>query len=56
MKLRTLVRLVSLFSSTCDVLEIILKDSLSSKQHDEARQCILQSFEFNFKLLLMRNI
>ncbi|XP_058783055.1 uncharacterized protein LOC131657706 [Vicia villosa] len=54
----TLLRLVSLFPSVCDVLDIILKDSLSAEQRVETRQLLntLQSFEFIFKLHLMRNI
>ncbi|XP_058726744.1 uncharacterized protein LOC131598130 [Vicia villosa] len=54
----TLLRLVSLFPSVCEVLDIILKDSLSAEQRVETRQLLntLQSFEFIFKLHLMRNI
>jgi hypothetical protein len=54
----TLLRLTSLFPSVCDVLNMIVEDSTDSKQRVEARLLLdsLQSFEFIFKLLLMRNV
>jgi hypothetical protein len=54
----TLLRLTSLFPSVCDVLNKIVEDSTDSKQRVEARLLFdsLQSFEFIFKLLLMRNV
>jgi len=54
----TLLRLASLFPSVCDVLNMILEDSSNSDHRVETRLLLnnLQSFEFIFKLLLMRNI
>ncbi|XP_024630704.1 zinc finger MYM-type protein 1-like [Medicago truncatula] len=54
----TLLRLASLFPSMCDVLNMILEDSSNSDHRVETRLLLnnLQSFEFIFKLLLMRNI
>jgi selenophosphate synthetase-related protein len=42
----------------CDVLDTIVKESSKAEQRVEARQLknTLQSFEFIFKLFLMRNI
>jgi hypothetical protein len=54
----TLLGLVSLFPSVGDVLDTIVKESSKAEQRVEARQLknTLQSFEFIFKLFLMRNI
>ncbi|PNX72121.1 zinc finger MYM-type protein 1-like [Trifolium pratense] len=54
----TLLRLVSLFPSVCDVLDTIVKEGSKAEQRVEAHllKNTLQSFEFIFKLLLMRNI
>ncbi|PIN08532.1 hypothetical protein CDL12_18893 [Handroanthus impetiginosus] len=54
----TLLRLVSMFSSVVEVLEIIEEDGMNSEQRAEAHSllCSMQYFEFIFNLHLMRKV
>ncbi|XP_057791317.1 uncharacterized protein LOC131008458 [Salvia miltiorrhiza] len=53
----TLISLITLFSSTIKVLEIIVEDGVSSEQKGEANNLLglMQSFDFVFTLHLMRS-
>ena len=55
---QTLVSLSTMFEVVTDVLEIVGKDSSNSDQRDEVKSLldIMQSFEFVFFLILLRNI
>ncbi|PIN03172.1 hypothetical protein CDL12_24311 [Handroanthus impetiginosus] len=54
----TLLKLVSMFSSIVEVLEIIEEDGMNSEQRAEAYSllCSMQFFEFIFNLYLMRKV
>ncbi|XP_020695550.1 zinc finger MYM-type protein 1-like [Dendrobium catenatum] len=54
----SLIRLITMFSSVVDVLEIILEDGISSKKRGEAFALLdsMQSFDFCFCLHLMKDI
>ena len=54
----TLLRLINMFSSVIEVLEIIVEDDSNSKQRYEATNLLesIQSFNFVFSLHLMRTI
>ena len=54
----TLVRCISMFSSICEVLEIIIDDGSNSEQKYEAKVLMnsIQSFDFVFHVHLMKTI
>ena len=54
----TLVSLITMFSSTIQVLEKIVDDGCTSEQRSEANNLLnsMQSFEFVFTLHLMKTI
>ncbi|KAL4029912.1 hypothetical protein IC575_008140 [Cucumis melo] len=54
----TLVRCISMFSSICEVLEIIIDDGSNSEQKYEAKVLmnLIQSFDFVFHVHLMKTI
>ncbi|PIN17272.1 hypothetical protein CDL12_10074 [Handroanthus impetiginosus] len=54
----TLLRLVSMFSSVVEVLEIIEEDGMNNEQRDESHSLLrsMQSFKFIFNLHLMRKV
>ena len=54
----TLIRLILMFSSIVDVLEIFVEDGISLEQIGEAYGFLdsIQSFDFAFNLYLMKNI
>ncbi|XP_057746267.1 uncharacterized protein LOC130965525 [Arachis stenosperma] len=55
---RTMLRLISLFSSVVNVLEYVEEDGNNSEQRAEACHLLngIQSFEYIFNLYLMKNI
>ena len=54
----TLIRLILMFSSIVDVLEIVVEDGISLEQRGEACGLLdsIHSFDFAFNLHLMKNI
>ncbi|KAI0526986.1 hypothetical protein KFK09_002582 [Dendrobium nobile] len=54
----SLIRLITMFSSIINVLEIVLEDGISSEQRGEAFALLdsMQSFDFSFCLHLMKDI
>ncbi|XP_028553763.1 zinc finger MYM-type protein 1-like [Dendrobium catenatum] len=54
----SLIRLITMFSSVVDMLEIVLEDGISSEQRGEAFALLesMQSFDFSFCLHLMKDI